>query len=417
METVSHGLKGHGMGKMGEMHMESYTTAEFAQKLNITARTGRFYDEKGIIKPSSYDESGNRRYSEKDVFLMQKILSLKFMGFSLKEIKELVRNRDNSDLGSIFDLQIDLVRQKINSLKQMEAALLDAKEIVASSGKLEWTEIINLIYLSNMDARIYEQYKNAKNLSVRIRLHQKYSNAGVSWFQWIGDHLELDDSRDILEIGCGSGELWKGCDAESLRGKRIVLSDISPGMLQEAQKSLPEAFRFLCFDCQAIPFEDQSFDRLIANHVLFYAKNMNKALGEISRVLRDGGMLCCSTYGNRHMKEVSDIVKEFDPHIHLSDIELYHIFGLDNGEGILKKYFKEVTLCRYDDSLTIDDPMMLCDYIYSCHGNQNDFLYEKKEQFESYIKKLIQKNGAIHVTKEAGIFICRKPIRSREVQK
>ena len=63
-----------------------YTTGEFARMAHVTIRTIRYYDKKGLLKPSFINESGYRMYSDEDFLKLQKILSLKYLGFSLNEI-------------------------------------------------------------------------------------------------------------------------------------------------------------------------------------------------------------------------------------------------------------------------------------------------------------------------------------------
>ena len=58
-------------------------------------------------------------------------------------------------------------------------------------------------------------------------------------------------------------------------------------------------FDFRTLDCQKLPFPDAEYDRIIANHVLFYVQNLSRGLQEISRVLSDDGVFYCSTYGKR----------------------------------------------------------------------------------------------------------------------
>ena len=167
-------------------------------------------------------------------------------------------------------------------------------------------------------------------------------------------------------------------------------------------------FDFRTLDCQKLPFPDAEYDRIIANHVLFYVQNLSRGLQEISRVLSDDGVFYCSTYGKGHMKEITDLVQEFDPQINLSEVALYTIFGLDHGEKQLKPYFGSVEKRIYEDSLWVDRPEPLLDYILSCHGNQNEYLYPRQREFKEFLEKKIQKHGGIEITKEAGVFICRK---------
>ena len=66
-----------------------YSTGEFMKQANITKKTIRYYDEKNILKPSFVSDSGARYYTEKDLAKLQQILLLKYLGFSLGDIKEM----------------------------------------------------------------------------------------------------------------------------------------------------------------------------------------------------------------------------------------------------------------------------------------------------------------------------------------
>lgn len=157
-----------------------------------------------------------------------------------------------------------------------------------------------------------------------------------------------------------------------LGDKHIVLSDISAGMVEDARNSLLQKeqvnFEFLQLDCENIPFENQTFDRVLANHVLFYCKNLGRAL---------------------------------------SEIQLYEIFGLENGERLLQEYFSNIELVRYEDELLVTDADLLCDYIFFCHGNQNEILCDRKSDFRVYVAKKVEKSGEIRITKDVGIHIFR----------
>ena len=211
----------------------------------------------------------------------------------------------------------------------------------------------------------------------------------------------------LLEIGCGNGKLWENRNID-LRNREIFLSDISEGMVHEVRKKLGKDYNCIVADCQAIPFKDGYFDAVIANHVLFYIQNLDKGLSEIYRVLKNNGTFYCSTYGKKHMKEITELVQSFDSKVELSQNSLYDVFGIENGETILKKYFKSVQFIQYEDSLIVDQAQPLVDYIMSCHGNQNEILGPKISKFKEYIESIISKNGSITITKQAGLFICTK---------
>ncbi len=380
--------------------MSFYKTGQFARLANVSERTIRYYDKIGLLKPSFVMENGYRQYSDLDLLKLQKILSLKHLGFSIEEIFPMVM--DNTNLKESFELQIDLIEDKISHLQSLKDALKRA----SNSSNLSWNMILSLVQLSNEETNIIEQYKNAKNLNDRICLHEKYSTNSQGWFNWLFEKIDFSKVNRLLELGCGNGKLWQENKID-LRNREIFLSDISEGMVDEVRTKLGSDFNCIVADAEKIPFKDAYFDSIIANHVLFYLNDLNQGLKEISRVLKPNGVLYCSTYGSNHMKEITDIVQSFDSRVNLSNHSLYDVFGLENGEDILKKYFTSVQRMDYQDSLEITESKPLIDYIMSCHGNQNEILVPRLNEFKEYIDNLLKKDGKIVVTKQAGLFICK----------
>lgn len=105
------------------------------------------------------------------------------------------------------------------------------------------------------------------------------------------------------------------------------------------------------------------------------------------------------------MKEITDLIKEFNPKITLSNIKLYDVFGLENGKIILEPYFKKIETLIHDDYLLVNDVNDIINYILSCHGNQSEFILKDYESFKRYMEKKVK--NEIKITKAAGIFICR----------
>ena len=381
--------------------MNYYKTGQFAKLANVSERTIRYYDKIGLLKPSFVMENGYRQYSDLDLLKLQKILSLKHLGFSIEEIFPMVM--DNTNLKESFELQIDLIEDKISHLQSLKDALKRASQ----TPNLSWNMILSLVQLSNEETNIIEQYKNAKNLNDRISLHEKYSTNKQGWFNWLFNQIDFSKVNRLLELGCGNGKLWQE-NRIDLRNREIFLSDISEGMVEEVRNKLGSDFNCIVADAEKIPFKDEYFDSIIANHVLFYLNDLNLGLKEIDRVLKSDGILYCSTYGKNHMKEITEIVQSFDSRINLSNHSLYDIFGLENGEDILSKYFSNIQRMDYQDSLEITESKPLIDYIMSCHGNQNEILGPRLNEFKEYIEELLKKTGKIVVTKQAGLFICKK---------
>lgn len=381
-----------------------YSTGKFAKLANVTERTIRYYDKIGLLKPSFVMKNGYRRYTQSDLLKLQKILSLKHMGFSLEEIYPMVSKEQN--IKESFSMQIDLLDTQIKHLQVIRDSMESLVQNVDEKN-IDWNQIISLLQMFDIESSIVEQYKNSNNLNVRISLHDQFSTNKTGWFNWLFKQIDFSEVNRLLEIGCGNGKLWENRTID-LRNREIFLSDISEGMVYEVRKKLGKDYNCIVADCQAIPFKDGYFDTVIANHVLFYIQNVDKGLSEIYRVLKNNGTFYCSTYGKEHMKEITELVQSFNSKVELSQNSLFDIFGIENGETILKKYFKSVQFIQYEDSLIVDQAQPLVDYIMSCHGNQNEILGPKISKFKEYVESIISKNGNIMITKQAGLFICKK---------
>ena len=386
------------------MHKNTYSTGQFAKLANVTERTIRYYDKIGLLKPSFVMENGYRKYTKSDLLKLQKILSLKHMGFSLEEIFPMVLKEEN--VKESFSMQIDLLNNQITHLQ----GIRDSMETLVRSEDdetINWDQIIHLLQMSNIEEDIVKQYQNSNNLKVRISLHDQFSVNKKGWFNWLYEQIDFSRVARLLEVGCGNGKLWENQKVD-LRNREIFLSDISEGMVQEVRKKLGNNFNCIQLDCQSIPFKNEYFDVVVANHVMFYIQDIQKGLSEIVRVLRKNGVFYCSTYGREHMREITDIVKSYDSRIELSQNKLYEVFGLENGEEILKKYFSNVQLKLYDDELIVDQSQPLVDYIMSCHGNQSEVIGARLNEFKQFIENIVDANGSIRITKQAGVFICTK---------
>ena len=386
-----------------------YTSGEFAEKAHVSIRTIRYYDQKNLLKPAARTKSGARRYTDQDFAKLQQILLLKYLGFSLNEIREMTIGAGDTQflLGSL-QIQKRLAEERLEEMKNVITAIDSTSQALKSNRQVDWSQMLKLIHLTAMDQSLSMQYKNATNISARIRLHRDYSVNQEGWFPWLFSNLHLKPGMKILELGAGNGALWSQNIAKVSKNVTIVLSDISEGILADARKTIGDhpQFQYSVFNAQKIPFADNTFDLVIANHMLFYCDDIPKALQEVQRVLKPGATFTCSTYSQKHMHEITDLVQNYNANIVLSSTKLYKRFGLDNGRQILKPYFKDISCHKYQDAIELSDSMPIISYILSCHGNQNSILLDHYQDFKQYVEKQV-KDG-FHITKDAGFFSCKK---------
>ncbi|MDR1704346.1 MAG: class I SAM-dependent methyltransferase [Clostridiales bacterium] len=156
-------------------------------------------------------------------------------------------------------------------------------------------------------------YIKSDTLTPRIALHDKYSVNKYGFANWVFDQYVLREGMNVLELGCGTASGWAGRVTLPV-GINVCLSDFSPLMVKKAEDALGDnpAFSFKEIDIQDIPFKGQSFDLVIANHMLYHVPDINKALSEVSRVLKPSGRFCATTIGWDSLKELSDMYRKMD---------------------------------------------------------------------------------------------------------
>ena len=244
------------------------------------------------------------------------------------------------------------------------------------------------------------QYASPGNLSARISIHAKYSVNKQGFGNWIAEHYPISDGARVLELGCGTGENWLGQGALIEKCSKMILTDLSEGMLAKAKDTLKRysGIEYAVADIQDIPCPDRSFDVVIANMMLYHVPDIAAGLSEVRRVLRPGGTFCCATFGeNGIMEYLTGLfgVKE----------EANHAFTLQNGADRLREFFDTVTRYDYHDSLEVTDVNDMADYIYSLTGMSSLRAVPR----ETVVKVLTgaMENGVLKVPKEYGLFLSR----------
>lgn len=254
----------------------------------------------------------------------------------------------------------------------------------------------------NKKESVQAQYATSANLNTRISIHEKYSTNKTGFANWIFSNYRIPVGAKILELGCGTGNMWQNRAELISKCSELVLSDFSEGMIKTARDNLKQFSDIIykIIDIQNIPFEDEHFDVVIANMMLYHVPNLQKALNEVKRVLKTEGTFYAATYGEHGIVEylcqslgaygVTDKVNKK--------------FTLQNGEDILKKHFTKVERLDYEDSLEVTNIDDLIDYIYSL-SSMTELSQYPKDEIKSVLSRQ-EKNGTLTIPKEYGLFIC-----------
>lgn len=255
-----------------------------------------------------------------------------------------------------------------------------------------------------MENVVQTQYRTADKLNTRISLHTKYSVNKQGFGNWIASHYAFCPEMSVLELGGGTGDMWRGNEDLIRRCGRFVLSDCSEGMLESARKTLPDCpeIEFRLIDIRQIPFPDGSFDAVIANMMLYHVPELTRGLREVRRVLKDGGRFYCATYGENDM--MAFIGRLFEEQ--RVETRVNTVFTLQNGDTQLKPFFSTVERFLYEDALAVTNLDDLIDYILSL-SSLSELQKLPREMLRSVLEAHMR-DGVLTIPKEYGLFVARK---------
>ena len=155
-----------------------YQPHEFANQSGVTVRTLHHYDRLGLLKPSDYSGAGFRWYSDRDFSRLQQIVTLKFIGFSLNEIRHLLDSRD-ANLSAALKVQRMTLSEKRRHLDSVINAVVKAERLAISGKTTDWDAFRKII----QEIQRQHQAHWLKNY---------YNDTAVSY-----THLTLPTNREV----------------------------------------------------------------------------------------------------------------------------------------------------------------------------------------------------------------------------
>jgi len=134
---------------MKDSQEKLFQAREFAALTGVTVRALHHYDRLGLLKPSRYTGAGYRLYNEQDVVRLEQIVALKFIGFSLKQIKDILQRR-MFDLTTELRRQREAIEEKRERLAVAVQAIQRAEYVVSTSNESSWETFVRIIEVINM---------------------------------------------------------------------------------------------------------------------------------------------------------------------------------------------------------------------------------------------------------------------------
>lgn len=260
---------------------------------------------------------------------------------------------------------------------------------------------------------VKRQYSVSNNLQTRIDTHKHYEEKQVNLDEIVIEHLQLQGRERILEVGCANGKFLSLLQANGHKGQ-LTGFDQSEAMLSEATKT-NNLIEWRLGDAGKLPFEANYYDLIVARHMLYHMKDVEKTIQGFHKVIHPGGSLLATTNSNvtlpRIVEMCNRMLDTFDLPKTTSSVTP---FCLENGKEILQSVFPTVEVSVIHNALIFHHATPIVNYISSMfpslnipdntllHAEMKDWLKEEVEN------ELLLHNGIWRDPKTLAIYRCQK---------
>lgn len=273
------------------------TSGEIAKIAGVSQKAVRLYDEKGLLKPSGYSEGNYRLYDESSLKILEKIVALKQIGFSLEEIRDNLIAGDASDVEEALRIQLKEMEERRYQMDKVIAAISGTLE--RKEKKLDWDDVAEIVQTISLDQRADERHWDAL----------KHTDSEPDWYVKIFGSLGLKSGEKILDLGCGFSKLWRNNWKDIPAGSSIFAYDVHGSWadnfeqyLEENKGALPEGVNIdLRFSDLEEPEtwdrigEDKEYDVIIAHYLSYMLKDPEELIRRAGTVLSDKGFFSYGT--------------------------------------------------------------------------------------------------------------------------
>jgi SAM-dependent methyltransferase len=266
-----------------------------------------------------------------------------------------------------------------------------------------------------------------------VELHRRFSVNPTPVTDWELRLVDLTSVRQAVDVGCGTGSFLLPLARQLVaQGATVIGLDLAEGTLGQARARLQaEGLPVDCVigDVEALPFDDSSFDLVLANYMLYHVPDLQRAIAQLRRVLRPGGTLLAASNGQGHMRELWQMQEQALSRLGFSPEMVKELgeraraagalsFGLENGAELLCRSFTEVRMERYPDELQVTEVEPLVAYLDSQWSveqmlaslpttaqGQAAWHTQLLESFRAVATERLAADGVIRIVKDTGAFV------------
>lgn len=383
-----------------------YTIGQLAELSGVSPKALRVYEKKGLLRPLRNSENRYRMYDEGAKAVLQKIVMLKFLGFSLEQIKDFLEQNQGTGLEESFREQKYLLEQK---KKQMET-------IISCIDKAIWECRENKLDMDECMKSMKHILKNRRADEMSWEL-TKYSSAAAEWNGFVFDEAYVRSGQHILDAGAGWGGLWRKnweripeeitviCIDRHNTWADIFEKDISE---MEEKREIPAGkFMFRWGDMEQMDLGG-GYDRIFFNHTMAFMRDGEKMLRRFSESLNPGGMLICTWGGGIVYEQLAEWFREYGSGMNEIERVRNRCFSLGKTwENQLHDVFSQVDKRVYEIELVFEQAEDCLGFILQAGKKLESVLKKERREFLEFLDAKANEKGGIRLKKDTCLYRCK----------
>ncbi|MDP4094041.1 MAG: MerR family transcriptional regulator [Bacillota bacterium] len=342
-----------------------YKPAEFAKIVGMTKRALRHYNQLGLLVPSYENNAGHRFYSDDNFFEAQRILSLRYIGFSLEDIRAI--QKSHKGIEESLELQRIILQEKADQIQNIIKSITDMENTLKQSGEIVWDSIFSKVKLAKYETvktKMMEYYDERANEYDDIFEGKGPATYSPQYYvqdiEKIGKFMENFGKGSIIDIACGSGYWLKyyydKCSNFTFLDQSLQMLKVCRQTIEE--HNISDISRLIAGDILEYSFADgEKFDSAVVGFLLgHFTETQDKVFFEkLKSILRPGSeiLFIDSTWTKERAKNQN---KEDITERYLKDGRSFKIykryFDKEDLQTLLSKYGISVTASFFGSTFT-----------------------------------------------------------------
>lgn len=390
---------------------ETMTTGEMARIAGVSQKALRIYDEKGLLRPVGYSEGNYKLYDKNSLMVLEKIIALKHVGFSLDEIKSNLENDGQESIEETLKNQLQLMEKRIYEMRKAADCIKIA--LARLDEDPDWDNVADTIRKMEM----------AQGQDERRWYASSHAADGIEWYVKIFDSLKFSEGDKVLDLGCSYGLLWRE-NWDRIPENFLVdgvdihesWADDFAEFLTEQKGTLPAGtvINMIFSDLERGDTWDEigkkSYNKIVVHYLLTYFEHPEIIIKKASEVLTPGGLLSFTYFGTGI--EHDNWERFFDENGFDKTCVTKRKNELNRREEeflkLISDDFSKVERVHLPCPLSYDDSEILFERILKKYQEGNKYLLSVKDKLMECFDRMIEKDGNIVVDIDSTFVHCYK---------